>query len=1091
MGNMASSAGKKMKMPRVPGFSRLEPHTAEDLGPAPDRQAQLAESAADPSLTPQQQHIAGSNPLSSPLASQSMHPHLTEHTQASQHPSQVSPQSPNPSGKRAWSIFNSVNTTPVAARQHNHREETQSPFDRVASGSGSGSGGSKLKLPEMKARPISEDDSPGRVQSYILRDMFQARTALALKGEEQDLASYVQLYGMNEAKIKVMMEHCCLPDVGKVAILGHQFAFARPPAWFRTDLSGQTYKSEPPAFGPPEWQKKIGMAKPVLPVGELDLQEGLNNWKQLLVFEQDEEEREFQARLTTVPLDRLEQQGLALKNMEVSDCNTDAGTGQHFVHLRPANDRSIPVWSQFRPGDCVLIRTTSGHGSTLHHQHHPHPHHHEDHPGRGGRGRGREARGGEGRGRGRRGGRGGRGAAGSSTGMGGHGSSAAAAAAVSDSGSGITGGGGAAAGTAGWMGTVVEVNSQGMRVEMMTAVEGGSEDDEDGEEGGGGRLSQSAADPSHLRRGLGHLRVDKAYNKVCSDRCLAAVEAMGNTMNVSQHAAGPAPSGCFITDILLQPPPPTHSHHRSSNHSASLAAQPSHVNGSVTAAQGSFPAKLKQILERPCFERTNDTQHAAITAAASCRVTLIQGPPGTGKNHDDRQPAEVHQGCRVQGGGPLLACAQSNTAVDNLTEGCHKAGLNVVRIGAPSKVRPCLSETMLDSRMLKVPAVREAEKEMKRLREEIEVLYKRIKKLYSKKLHTPGGKLSAADFARLHETKASKEATKASMKALKPVLAAARVAARKVILEGADVVCATCVSSGGKELDGYSFPVVILDEGSQASEPEALIPIMKGARQVVIVGDVHQLPPTVMSVCAKAGGLDISLFQRLMGLQVPSFLLGVQYRMHPQIAAFSNLHIYGGQLRDGVTASERKPPPGFLCTSEARPFLLVDVDDQESSVKGTGSKSNSGQADLVLRMVQRVLQCGVLAQDVGVVAPYKAQVDLLVTKLEGAGLKVSRGVNDAEAPGGGGLLEVKSVDGYQGREKEVIILSTVRSNEKGGVGFLDDRRRLNVAITRAKRCLVIVGNAHTLSAGSEDWAALVSWLRERGCVVSAAQAFGL
>ncbi|MEW5315268.1 MAG: hypothetical protein WDW38_006710 [Sanguina aurantia] len=259
--------------------------------------------------------------------------------------------------------------------------------------------------------------------------------------------------------------------------------------------------------------------------------------------------------------------------------------------------------------------------------------------------------------------------------------------------------------------------------------------------------------------------------------------------------------------------------------------------------------------------------------------------------------------------------------------------------------------------------------------------------------------------------------------------------------------------------------------------------------KVVMVGDEHQLPPTVMSESAKAGGLGVSLFERLLNLQVPSFLLDVQYRMHPLISAFPNRHIYGGKLKDGVKASERKPPRGFMWTGNAQPVLLANVADKESLSQWGTSKANIGQAALVEQMVISLLQCGVAAEDIGVIAPYKAQVELVTSRLEDAGLGVARGVNAADDSDGAGLLEVKSVDGYQGREKEVIILSTVRSNEGGGVGFLDDRRRLNVAITRAKRCLVIVGNAHTLSAGSEDWAALVSWLRERGCVVNPREFF--
>lgn len=154
------------------------------LGPAPDRQA-LLENPVEIPLTSQQRYQQAKALAENGLSSQPPSPHSPSS------PSHPSSDQPGDHSKRVWSIFNSVNTTPVSARQANYREETVSPFDRV--GSGAGAAGGKLKLPEMRARPISEDDSPGRVQSYILRDMFQARTALALKEQELDLASYVQL----------------------------------------------------------------------------------------------------------------------------------------------------------------------------------------------------------------------------------------------------------------------------------------------------------------------------------------------------------------------------------------------------------------------------------------------------------------------------------------------------------------------------------------------------------------------------------------------------------------------------------------------------------------------------------------------------------------------------------------------------------------------------------------------------------------------------------------------------------------------------------------------------------------------------------
>lgn len=202
-------------------------------------------------------------------------------------------------------------------------------------------------------------------------------------------------------------------------------------------------------------------------------------------------------------------------------------------------------------------------------------------------------------------------------------------------------------------------------------------------------------------------RVDRSYNKIPFERAKAAVRAVADNVHKSSRFL----KGCFITDVLLQPPAESHPPDATaSSRRNSLSRHQSHVMHSVQG--GRFSDKLHCVLEQPFFRDMNFNQREAIKAAASSRVTLIHGPPGTGKTVTTVGLIRCIRDVGYRGG-PVLACAQCNTAVDNLTEECHKAGLDVVRIGAPSKVRPYLFDTVLENRVQQAPGVQEAEAVMK------------------------------------------------------------------------------------------------------------------------------------------------------------------------------------------------------------------------------------------------------------------------------------------------------------------------------------------------------------------------------------------
>jgi regulator of nonsense transcripts 1 len=439
----------------------------------------------------------------------------------------------------------------------------------------------------------------------------------------------------------------------------------------------------------------------------------------------------------------------------------------------------------------------------------------------------------------------------------------------------------------------------------------------------------------------------------------------------------------------------------------------------------------------------NPSQKQAVESAIERRLTLIQGPPGTGKTH-----TAVHLlSAFVQlGRGPVLATAESNVAVDNLLEGLLELGVKAVRIGRPVKVREHLRQATLDAQIEHHPM----QEELRFIREQNDELRRSLGGLKGKE----------KGMAHRDVNKNFKE-----MRAIEGNMIAS-------VLDGAEVICATTIGVGHSLLRDRRFPVVLMDEATQASEPSALVPITRGCRQLVLVGDHKQLPPTVISDAAQQGGLGQSLFERLTECGVETHMLTTQYRMHPTIREYPSARFYEDRLLDGCTPAERPPAAGFLWPDWDHPVAFVPVDGSEIVDDEGSSKSNLDEAAKVLSVVSGLLSAGDLTPaDIGVITPYSGQVRLLTDLFEQAGGR------DEHGPFAG--LEIKSVDGYQGREKEIIVFSAVRANDNGEVGFLRDRRRLNVAITRARRGLIVLGNPKTLRHDG-TWRAWLDWAEERG-----------
>jgi len=240
----------------------------------------------------------------------------------------------------------------------------------------------------------------------------------------------------------------------------------------------------------------------------------------------------------------------------------------------------------------------------------------------------------------------------------------------------------------------------------------------------------------------------------------------------------------------------------------------------------------------------------------------------------------------------------------------------------------------------------------------------------------------------------------------------------------------------------------------------------------VLIGDHRQLPATVACLEADVEGLGTSLFQRLSTLSVPGVLLDVQYRMHPAIAAFPSKQYYEGRLRTGCTGFQRRAPQGISWPNVACPLAFLPINSEES--KEGKSFINLVEVHTIVELLNSVLKVGdIQPGQVGIITPYAAQARLLRTYL-GLTEKAMSGVPKPE---------VSSVDGFQGREKELIFISTVRANSRGAVGFMGDPRRLNVMLTRARRGMVVVGDFKTLSADKEGWRPWLLWAQERGLIV--------
>lgn len=431
----------------------------------------------------------------------------------------------------------------------------------------------------------------------------------------------------------------------------------------------------------------------------------------------------------------------------------------------------------------------------------------------------------------------------------------------------------------------------------------------------------------------------------------------------------------------------------------------------------------------------NKSQQQALQTVLDSRdVAFIHGPPGTGKTTTLVQA--IKQTIRDEN--QVLVCAPSNAAVDLLVDKLSEQGLQALRIGHPARVTEQSLSKTLDYRISSHPNY----KELRNLRKRME----QLRSMAFKYKRTFG----------YHE----REQRRMLMQEVKLLKADADLLEFYIVndlLQTMDAICCTLVGASHPVLRGKKFKTVFIDEAAQALEPACWIPLLRSER-VIFAGDHQQLPPTIKSLDAARSGLSKTLFEKGIEnhpLQVS--MLKVQYRMHEKIMEFSSKYFYEDKLVAHESVRSR------LLRSDHLPVLFIDTAGcgyHERQDPETLSRMNAEEAALLIQQVERLIED--IGTDrwldeqitLGIITPYSAQVDHLHKLAEGSAIlePIYR------------LITINTVDAFQGQERDVIAISFVRSNENGEVGFLSDIRRTNVAMTRAKKKLIMIGDSATLSS---------------------------
>jgi superfamily I DNA and/or RNA helicase len=469
----------------------------------------------------------------------------------------------------------------------------------------------------------------------------------------------------------------------------------------------------------------------------------------------------------------------------------------------------------------------------------------------------------------------------------------------------------------------------------------------------------------------------------------------------------------------------------------------------VIGARNNRVAELREMIEGneiPSFNKIDDSvlipqlnnsQNKAVKHILSANdIAVVHGPPGTGKT------TTIVQAIRLvlQSEKQLLVCAPTNTAVDLITEKLIEQGVNVLRVGHPARVSEGLLKATIDGQIQSHANY----KDIKSLRKTAEEYFKMAGK-YKRAFGKEDAKQRALFYTE------ARNCIKES-RLLEDYIV-------NSLFENAQVISCTPVASSNKALANKHFSTLFFDEASQALEAISWIPLLK-CKRVIFSGDHFQLPPVVKSNKAKQEGLAETMLDRCIKHPDISTLLTRQYRMHQHIMQFSNHYFYNNELEADATVKETVLSLQDDCDILNSPVELIDTAGcsyDELQNPETLSLSNVGEANLVFKHMELLLQQYQFGREqqnisIGIISPYKEQIELLKEKLvdfDYSGFPVSE-------------LAVKTIDGFQGEERDVIYISLVRSNEHSEIGFLSDIRRMNVALTRAKKKLVVVMDTSTI-----------------------------
>lgn len=425
-----------------------------------------------------------------------------------------------------------------------------------------------------------------------------------------------------------------------------------------------------------------------------------------------------------------------------------------------------------------------------------------------------------------------------------------------------------------------------------------------------------------------------------------------------------------------------------------------------------------------CFPWLNRTQEDAVNKVLRAKdVAIVHGPPGTGKT--TTLVEAIHETLHREN--QILVCAQSNMAVDWISEKLIDRGVNVLRIGNPTRV---------NDKMLSFTYERKFEAhtdypELWGIRQAIRNLYSQMRKT------------------------SNRESIRSKINSLKDRGTELEIRINESLFSQARVIASTLVSTTNRILTGKRFSTLFIDEAAQALEAACWIAIRKADR-VIFAGDHQQLPPIIKCMEAAHGGLDQTLMEKIVQSKPSSVsLLKLQYRMNDEIMHFSSEWFYHGELQSAPEVKHR----GILEWDTSLVWFNTEgTDCQEESVTGNLGRINKTEAILLTEQLEtyitKIGKARILEEniDFGIISPYRAQVQHLRSLFrQSPFFKPFRH-----------LITVNTVDGFQGQERDVIIISLVRANNEGQIGFLNDLRRMNVAITRARMKLIILGDISTL-----------------------------